>query len=141
MIPRLIDFALVVLLLLMFKVYGSCRISKIEFFSFPGLKELKRIKKMKTIQSVLTSYHNHFSSTFSKKWFFLSIFHWKCNPYLIVSLCVTRWTGHDTDLPSKSNISKMLRVYQPVFERIFNKLSSGIQVDRLCTCSSPVSDV
>ena len=36
MILRLIDFALVVLQLLMFKVYRIIGISKIEFFNFSG---------------------------------------------------------------------------------------------------------
>ena len=43
---RLIDFALVVLLLLTFKVYGIIEISEIEFFDFPVLKGLNKIKKI-----------------------------------------------------------------------------------------------
>ena len=42
---RLIDFALVVLELLMFKVCGIIGISKIEFFNFPGNERVKQNKK------------------------------------------------------------------------------------------------
>ena len=42
---RLIDFALVVVQLLMFKIYRNIGISKIEFFSFLGLKGLNKVKK------------------------------------------------------------------------------------------------
>ena len=45
MVFRLIDFALVVLKLRMFKVCGITGISKIEFFNFSVLKGLNQIKK------------------------------------------------------------------------------------------------
>ena len=38
---RLIDFAFLVLELLMFKVFGVTRISKIEFFNFSGTEKVK----------------------------------------------------------------------------------------------------
>ena len=41
MVCRLIDFALVVLELLMFKVCGIIGISKIQFFNFPGNERVK----------------------------------------------------------------------------------------------------
>ena len=41
MVCRLIDFALVVLELLIFKVCGITGISKIEFFSFSGNEKVK----------------------------------------------------------------------------------------------------
>ena len=48
MICQSIDFALVVLLLLMFEVYG---ILKIEFFNFAGTERVKQNqKKLKNIQ-------------------------------------------------------------------------------------------
>ena len=53
MISRLIDFALVVLLLLILKVCGMTGIPKIVFFNFLGLKGLNKIKKIKTIQNFL----------------------------------------------------------------------------------------
>ena len=45
MISRLVDFALVVLYLLMFKIYGIIRISKIEFFNFSYTERVKQNKK------------------------------------------------------------------------------------------------
>ena len=43
MVCRLIDFALVVLRLLMFKVCGIIRISKIEFFNFSGTEWVNKL--------------------------------------------------------------------------------------------------
>ena len=45
MVCRLIDFALVVLKLLIFKVCGVIGISTIEFFNFPGTERVKQNKK------------------------------------------------------------------------------------------------
>ena len=51
MVCRLIEFALVVLKLLMFKVCGIIGISKIEFFYFSGTERVKQNqKKLKTIK-------------------------------------------------------------------------------------------
>ena len=51
MICQSIDFALVVLLLLMFEVYGNTGILKIEFFNFAGTERVKQNqKKLKNIQ-------------------------------------------------------------------------------------------
>ena len=44
MVYRLVDFALVVLKLLMFKVYGIIRISKINFLNFSGTEGVKKSK-------------------------------------------------------------------------------------------------
>ena len=64
---------------------------------------------------------------------------------ITLSLPVPRWTGHNTDLPLDSNISKTVRVNIAfalnILKRIFNKLSNGIQVDTICTCVSQVIDV
>ena len=46
MVCRLIDFALVVLKLLMFKLFVIIGISKIEFFSFSGTERLNKIKRI-----------------------------------------------------------------------------------------------
>ena len=48
MISKLIDFALVVLQLLVFRVYGTFAISKVKLFSFPALKGLKNEILQKT---------------------------------------------------------------------------------------------
>ena len=54
MVYRLIDFALVILKLLIFKVCGIIGISTIEFFNFPGTESVKQNKKKsKTIQNLL----------------------------------------------------------------------------------------
>ena len=45
----LIEFALVILQLLMFKVYGNFGISKIEFFKFSNNENLSKIKKVKSL--------------------------------------------------------------------------------------------
>ena len=42
MVCRLIDFALAVLKLLMFKVFGITGISKIEFFSYSGTERVNK---------------------------------------------------------------------------------------------------
>ena len=50
MVCRLIDFTLVVLELLMFKVCGIIGISKIEFYNFSGNERIKQNQeKLKTI--------------------------------------------------------------------------------------------
>ena len=52
MISRLMEFAFVVLYLLIFKVCGIIGISKIEFFSFTGSEKVKmltvKVRKQKT---------------------------------------------------------------------------------------------
>ena len=55
MVCRLIDFALVALKLLMFKVCVIIGISKIEFFNFFVTERVKQNqKKLKTIQNLLS---------------------------------------------------------------------------------------
>ena len=57
MIFRLIDFALVVLKLLMFKVCGIIGISKIEFINFSGTERAKSCKKvMELLSSKVAGY-------------------------------------------------------------------------------------
>ena len=54
MVGRLIDFALVVLKLLMFKLFVIIGISKIEFFNFSGTERVKQNQKdLKAIQNLL----------------------------------------------------------------------------------------
>ena len=74
MIFKLVDFALVILYLLMFKFCGNIGISKIVFFSFSGTKRVKQNKKkIKAIQKLL-SLSGNFASNSNKKpnicWFF-----------------------------------------------------------------------
>ena len=62
----------------------------------------------------------------------------KLNSLLPVACCLT----HNTDLLLKWNISKTMRVtiaFITFFERVFNKLSNDIQVDRFCTYGSLVN--
>ena len=55
MVCRLIDFAIVVLTLLMFKVCVIIGISEIEFFNFSVTERVKQNqKKLKTIQNLLS---------------------------------------------------------------------------------------
>ena len=55
MVLRLIDFALVVLKLLMFKSCVITGISKIQVFKFSGTERVKQNqKKLKTIQNLLS---------------------------------------------------------------------------------------
>ena len=62
MISKLIDFALVVLQLFMFKICGIIGVSKIVFFSFSGIERVKQTqKKLKTTQNLLSLEGNHFS--------------------------------------------------------------------------------
>ena len=51
--------------------------------------------------------------------------------YLTLPLPALRWAGHNTDLPSDSNISKPFN----------GNLSKVMKVDRLCSCGSQVIDV
>ena len=64
---------------------------------------------------------------------------------LTLSLPVPRWAGANTDLPSNSNIWKMVRLNtaftRTCLKEIFYKLSKDVQVDRLCTCGSLFIDV
>ena len=61
MTPRLIDFAVVVLQLLMFKVYENIGITKIELFSFPENEGVQRFRmqmhKFKNLKSVASNLH------------------------------------------------------------------------------------
>ena len=63
MVCRLIDFAVVVFKLLMFKVCVIIGISKIKFFNFSGTERVKQNQEnLKTIQNHLSLSVNHFSS-------------------------------------------------------------------------------
>lgn len=54
MLKTLIDFAVVVLELLIFKLYGIIRISKVEFLNFSGNERAKRNQKiLKVIENFL----------------------------------------------------------------------------------------
>ena len=58
MVCRLIDFALVVLKLLMFKGRGVIGISKIEFFNFSGTERLK-VKKFHSPSAIIEHFEKH----------------------------------------------------------------------------------
>ena len=58
MVCRLIDFALVVLKLLMFKGRGIIGISKIEFFNFSGTERLK-VKKFHSPSAIIEHFEKH----------------------------------------------------------------------------------
>ena len=73
MVCRLIDFALVVLKLLMFKVCVIIGISKIEIFNFSALKRLRRIDwlfpcfyKRKAISFKIATYRSSCPEVFSR---------------------------------------------------------------------------
>ena len=89
MVLRLIDFALVVLKLLMFKSCVITGISKIQVFKFSGTERVKQNqKKLKTIQNLLSLSVNHFSSNFNKIPIFFLVFHWNFNPF---APCTLLW--------------------------------------------------
>ena len=122
----------------MFKVYGNIAILKIEFFNFSGTERVKQNQnKIKTFQTLLTLYVNHFSSNFNQnQLIFLLIL--KLQPFLFT---VPRWAGESTDVYSNNNISKSVKVNDTLKKwnkRVFNKFSNDVQIDRLCTCRSLV---
>ena len=108
MVCRLIDFAIMVLKLLMFKVCGLIGISKINFFNFSGTQRVKHYSKQKIKNHskppklVSQSLFNNFNT--------FQIFFWFFTEALTLSLLVPRWADDNTDLPSNSNISKPVRV-------------------------------
>ena len=101
---RLIDFALVVLYLMMFKVGGIIGISKIEFFNFSSIERVKQNQKnLKTIRNLLSFLYNHFSSSFNKNQTYFWFFTEKLTPLLPVTtlyniFAAIRCAGHNTDL-------------------------------------------
>ena len=107
MICQSIDFALVVLLLLMFEVYGNIGILKTEFFNFAGTERVKQNqKKFKKIQ-------------ISTKPFF--IFHWQFNPF-VLGILLERGGGDNTDLHSNNHISKTVKVNVTFTKCFFNNI-------------------
>ena len=90
-------------------------------FNFSSTK-----RKLKTIQNL----------TLYVFWFFTGT--------LTLLLPVQRWVCDNTNLLSDGNFSKTIRVNitcTEIFLRMFNKLSNGMQGDRLPTCGSQVIDV
>ena len=55
---------------------------------------------------------------------------WNIKTILALSFPASRWAGDNTELTVRVNINKL-----------FDKLSNGMQVDRLCACGSQVIDV
>ena len=102
MISRLINFVLVVLSLLMFKVRGIIGIFKIEFFKFNGTKRVTQNKKIKAIWNLLNLQLYYFSSNSNKS----RTFCWFFNENITLPLTVPSWAGANTALHSNSNFSK-----------------------------------
>ena len=89
MVCRLIDFALVVLMLLMFKACVIIGISKIEFFNFSGTERVKQNKKnLKTNQNLLSLEVNYFSSNFNNSTNSQYVFGFLLKLYPFRSLCL-----------------------------------------------------
>ena len=101
MLCRLINFALAVLILLMFKVCGIIGISKSRLSNFPVLKQLK--KKKKTFKDHSKPPKLVSQSLFKEFQQILNIFFF--TETLTLLLPVPHWAGDSTDLPSDSNIS------------------------------------
>ena len=105
MTSRFIDFALVILYLLMFKVCGVIGISMIEFFNFSGTERVKQNKKNFKNQSKPSKLLSlTLFKQFQQKAHIFLAFCWK------LSFPLTYWAGDGTDLPSNSNISKTVAV-------------------------------
>ena len=102
MVCRLIDFALVVLKLLMFKVCGSIDISKVECFNLSGTERVKQnpFKISWACKSIT------FQAISTKSEYIFCFF----TKTLTLSLPVPRWAGDNTDLSLDSSISKTVRV-------------------------------
>ena len=114
MVCSLIEFATVIVKLLMFKVCGIIGISKIGFFNFSGTERVKQNQKnLETIQNFLSLKVSDFSSNFKVRicfWFFTKT--------LTISLLVPCWKSDSTNLPLNSNISKTVRV-NIAFTKVF----------------------
>ena len=112
----------------MFKVCGVFGISKIDFFNFSGIKRIKQN------QITLKSNPNKSRTSFS---FFTK--------NLTLLLPVARCAGHNSDLSSNSSTPKndgsKHCFPENYFQRVIDKLSNDIQVDRFGTCGSLVIDV
>ena len=74
---------------------------------FPGLKELTKVKKKTKNYSKTSKLVRQSLLSNSNK---SRTFFWSFTEILTLSLPVARCAGHNTNLPSKSNISKTVRV-------------------------------
>ena len=106
-ISWLIDFALVVIQLLMFKICGIIRILKIAFFNFSGTERVKQNQKKmlnnsKPPKVVKQSLFKQFQQKQNIFLFFTE--------NLTLSLPVAHCAGYNIDIHSNSNISKEVRV-------------------------------
>ena len=103
----------------MFKVCGIIEISETKFFNFCVTERVnKNFKKLKTIQNLLSSQHNLLLSKSKKSEAFFCFFTENVTLFLPVNHCL----GHNTDLTSNSNISKMVRVNIVFTERILESI-------------------
>ena len=106
MVLRLIDFALVVFKLLMFKPCVITGISKIQVFNFSGTERVKQNqKKFKTIQNLLSLLVNQFLTSLNK----FQIYFCFVTEALTILLPVLHCVDKKIDLLLNSNISKTVR--------------------------------
>ena len=103
---RLINFALALPYLSMFKICGIIGISKIMLFNFFGTDRIKQNQKnQKPLKTIYVFQATAFQAMSIKAkhffWFFTQI--------LTLSVPVACCPGHNTDLISNSNISKTAR--------------------------------
>ena len=122
------DFALVVLQLLIFKFCGIIGISESEFFNFSSTERVKQNNEKKKIQNDLKSPKLVKQSFFKQFQQNPNIFFLFFTENLTLYLPVSRPTGPNTELPSKSNISKTVRVNIVVTATFFKGYSISFQM-------------
>ena len=114
MVCKLIDFILVILKQLTFKVCGIIgiskidffliiHISKIKFFKFLVLKGFSKTKKFKNHSKTPKLVNQSFPKYFQQYPNIYLVFHWNFNSF-------APWVWDNTKIPSKSNISKKVGV-------------------------------
>ena len=124
---RLIDFALVVLTFLMFKVCVVIGISKTKFFRFSSTQRVKENQKnIEAIQNTLSLKVNHFLSNINKFLIFCLVFYWNFNAFAPWES--HRREGHNTNLPSDSDICKTIRINIAFAPTFFHEYSKSVLV-------------
>ena len=121
MVSRLIEFALVVLKLLIFQVCVIIGISKIEFFNFSSTERVKKIKKIKShSKPPKPTYESLFKQYEQIPKVFL-VFTETLNLLLLVHHRV----GHNTDLHSDSNNTKTVRINITVVQNFLKNIQEA----------------
>ena len=124
---RLIDFALVVLTFLIFKICVIIDISKTKFFRFSSTQRVKENQKnIEAIQNTLSLKVNHFLSNINKFLIFCLVFYWNFNAFAPWES--HRREGHNTNLPSDSDISKTIRINIAFAPTFFHEYSKSVLV-------------